>query len=155
MTDYDIEGKYILEVGCGIGLASLVLNHRNADITATDYHPEAEALFSSNTDLNRDNKSIPFERVGWSDEKSSLGTFDLIIGSDLLYEPANAAMLSGFIDRHAKSHCEVLIIDPGRSHRSSFSKHMIALGYSHTRSHPLKNSEHTDTYTGQIMHFNK
>ena len=34
--------KRILEVGCGIGLSSLILNRLNADITATDYHPEAE-----------------------------------------------------------------------------------------------------------------
>ena len=35
MLDYDIAGKRILEVGCGIGLSSLVLNHRQAEITAT------------------------------------------------------------------------------------------------------------------------
>jgi predicted nicotinamide N-methyase len=43
LFDYNIEGLRILEVGCGLGLASLVLNHRHADITATDYHPEAGA----------------------------------------------------------------------------------------------------------------
>lgn len=42
MYDYEIKGNRILEVGCGIALASLVLNHRLADITATDYHPEVE-----------------------------------------------------------------------------------------------------------------
>lgn len=39
MVEYEIVGLRILEVGCGIALASLVLNHRLADITATDYHP--------------------------------------------------------------------------------------------------------------------
>ena len=42
MHTHDIKGKRILEVGCGIGLASLVLKKRLADITATDYHPEVE-----------------------------------------------------------------------------------------------------------------
>ena len=37
MFEHDIDGKRILEVGCGIALTSLVLNHRHADITATDY----------------------------------------------------------------------------------------------------------------------
>ena len=38
MFKHEVKGLKILEVGCGIGLASLVLNHRLADITATDYH---------------------------------------------------------------------------------------------------------------------
>ena len=37
--DFEVMGTRILEVGCGIGLSSLLLNHRFADITATDYHP--------------------------------------------------------------------------------------------------------------------
>lgn len=40
MSHYEIEDKKIREVGCGIGLASLVLNHRMADVTATDHHPD-------------------------------------------------------------------------------------------------------------------
>ena len=40
MFDFDTKGKRILEIGCGIGLTSLLLNQRKADITATDYHPE-------------------------------------------------------------------------------------------------------------------
>lgn len=41
MAEQEIDGLRILEVGCGIALASLVLNQRHANITATDYHPEA------------------------------------------------------------------------------------------------------------------
>ena len=33
--------KRVLEIGCGIGLASLVLHKMGADITASDYHPRA------------------------------------------------------------------------------------------------------------------
>ena len=33
MQEYDIDNKRILEVGCGIGVSSLLLNKRNADIT--------------------------------------------------------------------------------------------------------------------------
>jgi predicted nicotinamide N-methyase len=59
MFDFRIKGKRILEVGCGIGLASLVLNHRLANITATDYHPEAEYFLQENVTLNKGN-AIPF-----------------------------------------------------------------------------------------------
>ncbi|MDE8603082.1 hypothetical protein M3I01_009105 [Marinomonas sp. RSW2] len=49
MFKHEVKGLKILEVGCGIELASLVLNHRLADITATDYHPEAGNFLNENT----------------------------------------------------------------------------------------------------------
>jgi len=135
MSDFHIEGKRILEVGCGIALSSLVLNHRHADITATDYHPEAGNFLQENTELNHD-ADIPYLRTGWEDHNVSLGEFDLIIGSDLLYERGHAEMLSEFINNHAKPHCEVILVDPGRGHHARFSKQMVSLGYSHNQSRP-------------------
>ena len=38
MNNYDIGEKRVLEVGCGTALSSLLLNKKNVDITATDYH---------------------------------------------------------------------------------------------------------------------
>jgi len=135
MSDYDIKGLRILEVGCGIGLASHVLTNRGADITATDRHPEAETFLEENIKLNN-SKDIPFFRTDWSDENDKLGKFDLIIGSDLLYEPNHASLLSQFIDRHALPNCQIILIDPGRGHLSSFTKSMALLGYSCVQSAP-------------------
>lgn len=130
MEDYPIEGKRILEVGCGIGLASLVLNRRGADITATDYHPEVETFLEENTLLNKD-PEISFVRTAWADEASkALGLFDLIIGSDLLYEDDHANILASFINQHSQNQCEVLIIDPVRGYTGHFTKHMTNFGFS-------------------------
>lgn len=155
MFDYRIEGKRILEVGCGIALSSLVLNHRHADITATDFHPEAGSFLQKNTELNGD-KAIPFIRTGWQDGDRRLGKFDLIIGSDLLYEQGHAEMLSGFINDHAKAHCEVIIVDPGRGRHARFSKQMITFGYSHRQSRP-ENTVYLDKPLprGQILHYQR
>lgn len=150
MHTYDIKGKRILEVGCGIGLASLVLNKRLADITATDYHPEVEGYLLVNTQLNQTN-TIPFTRTGWDDEKTQLGLFDVIIGSDLLYESTHADSLSEFINQHAKPQCKILLIDPGRKHHARFSKNMVALGYSHTQ----KKIENTDDLTQSLGSYNR
>ena len=128
MAEFKIAGKRILEVGCGIGLASLVLNHRLADITATDYHPEAEAFLMKNVLLNK-GKKIPFFRMGWEDEGGDLGRFDLVIGSDLLYERGHAGLLSHFIDQHTNPHCEVVLVDPGRGNQGRFTRRMADLGY--------------------------
>ena len=154
MVTLEIEGKRILEVGCGIGLASLVLNQRMADITATDIHPEAGRFIRENTRINQD-RPIPFVRTGWSDEVSELGCFDLIIGSDLLYERAHVIPLAGFIHQHAGEHCDVLLVDPGRGHHAPFSKKMVSLGYSHSQERPLYPADVQSMPRGQVLHYHR
>ena len=154
LFDYKIAGKRILEVGCGIGLSSLMLNHRRADITATDYHPEAEQFLLENVLLNK-GKKIPFVRTGWGDEESGLGQFDLIIGSDLLYEGNHVELLAGFINQHAKPHCEVMLVDPGRSYHSRFSKKMVTLGYSHGQSKPVNVDYLNHPFRGQVLRYRR
>ena len=128
MLDFDVTDKRILEVGCGIGLASLVLNARASDITATDYHPEAEGYLEENVALNC-GRAIPFFRSDWADTDSGMGRFDLIIGSDLLYEREHANLLSNFINSHATPSCEVVIVDPRRGYHARFSALMQELGF--------------------------
>jgi len=155
MSDFQIEGKRILEVGCGIGLSSLLLNHRHANITATDYHPEAGNFLQENTELNH-NADIPYVRTGWGDKDCGLGEFDLIIGSDLLYERGHAEMLSKFINAHARSHCEVIIVDPGRAHYARFSKLMVGLGFSHRQSKPENIDYLAKPFPrGKILHYTR
>lgn len=154
MSDFDIKNKRILEVGCGIALSSLMLNQRNADITATDYHPEAENFLLENIKLNK-GKAIPFVRTAWADELSKLGEFDLIIGSDLLYEQEHTSLLSEFINQHAKPECEVILVDPGRGRHANFSKKMVALGYSHTQSKPENSDYLEQEFKGQILRYKR
>ena len=155
MVDFEIEGKRILEVGCGIALTSLVLNHRHADITATDYHPEVSDFLLENVRINNGRK-IPFVRTGWGDNDTRLGTFDLITGSDLLYERDHADLLSRFIDQHANPHCEVIIVDPGRGEQARFSKKMALLGYSHSQSKPVNPESYLKSpFKGKILRYKR
>ena len=54
-----------------------------------------------------------------------------MIGSDILYQPDHAMLVSQFIDRHSRADVEVLIGDPGRAVRSRFTRNMTGLGYLH------------------------
>jgi len=154
MWQHDVSNLRILEVGCGIGLTSLVLNHRCADITATDHHPEAHNFLLENTHLNQD-PDIPFVRTGWGEADGLLGKFDLIVGSDLLYEQDHAALLSDFINAHAQPRCQVIIIDPGRSHRGDFSRRMLQLGYSNSDSRVIDTEALNKPYSGHILDFRR
>ena len=124
----DFSNLRVLEVGCGIALPSILLNHLNVDITATDYHPEANQLLDTNTQLNND-KNIPFSQLAWKDLSGTLGKFDLIIGSDLLYEDLHVNELADFIDHHAAANCKVILVDPGRGRKSKFGKRMEKSGF--------------------------
>jgi len=152
MATYNAAGKRILEVGSGLGLASLVLNHRNMDITATDIHPEAETFLQENARINQD-QPVPFLRSDWSNENTGLGLFDLIIGSDLLYERSHVIPLSGFIDRHAAAACKVVLVDPGRGHHAPFSKRMVSLGYSHWQERTNADNPERIISSGRVLHY--
>lgn len=123
-----LDGLRILELGCGLGLASMVAHHRGADITASDYHPSARDFFAENIRLN-DMSPMTFTLCDWAKLQPEMGHFDLIIGSDLLYEPNHPALLSAFIDLHSKSTVEVVIIDPDRRQQREFTRSMEKLGY--------------------------
>ena len=150
MARQDIVGKRILEVGCGIGLASLVLNERAANITATDYHPEVEAFLEINASLNG-RQAIPFEQSDWNNLTSELGTFDLIIGSDLLYEAEHISLLSQFIQLHAKPRCDVIMVDPGRGNHAKFSKAMVKLGFIHSQRKLDEEEQRYTDFKGRVL----
>lgn len=153
MLDRDVDGLRILEVGCGIGLASLVLNHREADITATDHHPEAGPFLRENVRLNG-GTPIPFQRTGWTDVDDTLGTFDLIIGSDLLYQPDHAGELAGFIARHARARCDVVLVDPGRGNLAAFDRELGTHGFVPAPREPADDLP-DEAYRGQVLAFHR
>lgn len=150
MSREEIAGKRILEVGCGIALASLVLNGREADITATDYHPEAGDFLRENVRINH-GRPIPFVRAGWTDADCGIGLFDLVIASDVLYERGHVEQLAAFIGRHAGLRSEVVVVDPGRGHLARFGKCMAGLGYSPAESRPPATAFFADSARCRIL----
>lgn len=154
MSTYNIGNKRVLEIGCGIALSSLLLNKQNVDITATDYHPETEKFLCRNTELNGD-KTIPFQRTGWGDNDDSLGYFDLIIGSDLLYEDEHVELLTGFISQHSNPECDVIIVDPGRGRKNKLAKKLHQLGYISSFSKPDNTNYLDDVFKGYILSFSR
>ncbi len=128
MLGYDLTDKRVLEIGCGMALASHVMNALGADITAMDIHPVTEELITSNAILNNAPR-IPFLNASWGDDTSILGEFDLIVGSDVLYEPKHIKTLAAFLDRHAGPSSEVLIVDPDRGQLEAFQADMSKAGF--------------------------
>lgn len=153
MSRFPVAGKNILELGCGIGLTSLVLARRGARITACDHHPLAEDFLRRNAELNG-LPPIAFLHAPWLGPNPRIGRYDLIIGSDLLYERDHALLLAGFIDEHARPAAQVLIADPGRGYVSPFSVLMAAQGYVRTaQAMPMAASPGMPASRGQLFSF--
>jgi predicted nicotinamide N-methyase len=142
-------GERILEIGCGLALSSLVGHRRGADVTASDCHPLAGAFLAENVRLNG-LLPIKYRHGQWGrlpDEgdfaspppmsdtlqpapaRAISGRFDLIIGSDILYERDEAGALADFINQHAAPQAEIWVVDPNRGNRAQFRRHMSALGF--------------------------
>jgi 2-polyprenyl-3-methyl-5-hydroxy-6-metoxy-1,4-benzoquinol methylase len=150
----ELDGKRVLEIGCGLALSSIVLHNMGVDITASDYHPLAKEFLDLNV-LRNSLLPIKFQTGNWEVENPLLGEFDLIIGSDVLYEPAHAEAVSQFIDCHSSADVEVIIVDPDRGNRANFTKKMIALGYTHhfKRFNVQDNSD--ASCKGRILHYQR
>ncbi len=129
-------GERILETGCGLALASLAAHRAGADITASDHHPLAGVFLARNLRLNG-LPPMPYRHGPWIDaepeaalnEQTLTGRFDLIIGSDVLYERDEQATLAGFIGRHAQPAAAVWIVDPDRGNRPAFNRQMADAGF--------------------------
>lgn len=154
MQRFDIAGKRILELGCGIGLPSLVLQRRGADIVASDMHPLAEVFLAYNAALNG-LPALHYRQMRWGAPMSALGSFDAIVASDVLYERGSAETLSAVIEHHANACAEVLITDPGRGNSARFSQLMSASGFSvDSRPCPMNDLD-PPPHRGRMLHYRR
>lgn len=158
-----VVGERILEVGCGLGLASLVSHRRGARVTASDCHPLAEAFLQRNVKANdladmtyrHGNWAEPASLPGYAERAPVEGRFEVIMGSDVLYERDEAGVLSGFIARHAAAAGEVLIVDPNRGNRPRFTHHMMALGYTLVQHSLIDLGALAGPYRGTLLHYSR
>lgn len=125
ISELPLNNLRILEVGCGIGLASLVASSKGADITASDYHPLTKTFLADNTVING-LPAIRYFHGDWHKPITNQGVFDLIIGSDLLYDSDNIEILATFINCHLAKNGKVILIEQRRRLANKFVKHLTA-----------------------------
>lgn len=156
MQSFELDGKRILELGCGLALASLVIHRRGGDVTASDCHPLTETFLKENLRLNH-LPPMKYRTGNWGVGESDIdiGRFDLIIASDVLYDRNQPQALSAFIDLHSCATVEVVIVDPDRGNISGFNRRMTGLGYTHHQSRVSCLPDGETVYKGRVHSYGR
>jgi predicted nicotinamide N-methyase len=102
----------IAELGCGLGVPSLVAAAREASVTAIDWAAEAIELLGQNAERN--GLRLKAQVADW---RSFEGSFDLVLAADVLYEERNVEPLLALLPALAP---EALVAEPGRPHAGLF-----------------------------------
>jgi predicted nicotinamide N-methyase len=107
----NLAGRRIVELGCGLGLPSLVAARSGARVLATDSEAGALALLERNARLN--GLELETLRADWREpgELIERGPFDLALAADVLYESEVVPALADLLARLAPS---AWLADPGR-----------------------------------------
>ncbi|MDA1379601.1 histidine kinase [Plesiomonas shigelloides] len=152
MLDFDITGKRILEVGCGMAVTSHLLNKRHADITATDYHPEVQQFLDRNTQLN-DGENIAFERLDWAG-KIVIWDYSTLSLAATYFMKMSMWIYSQDLSKNmqissVRSSLLILAVEE----KSKFSKKMVEYGFGYDHIKP----EHTEflskDFNGYILRY--
>jgi predicted nicotinamide N-methyase len=85
----DVAGLCVVELGCGLGLPSLVAAALGADVTATDWAPDAIELLLENA--ARNGLALRAEVRDWREPWPE--RFDVALAADVLYEQRNVEPL--------------------------------------------------------------
>lgn len=103
---------HVLEIGAGLGLAGFAAASLGARVTQTDNHEDALALCRYNAARNG---VLTETRTGdWRNWPSDLPAFDLVIGSDVLYERTLHQTLADLLPRLVARGGKVVLSDPLR-----------------------------------------
>jgi predicted nicotinamide N-methyase len=153
MSRAEIVGKRVLEIGCGIGLPSLVLQRRGAIVVASDMHPLAESFLAYNAALNG-LPALHYRQLRWDHPLPALGEFDMLIASDVLYERGHAELLALVVRRHARPQCEMVITDPGRGHSARLTRLLAEQGFAVTEARCAMDDDDLHA-RGRLLHYRR
>jgi predicted nicotinamide N-methyase len=127
----DLRGRRVVELGCGVGLPSVVAALGGADVLATDWYDEALRFTAWNAAAA--GASVATLPDDWAAPPPALlagPPADLVVGADVLYEERNGPALAGLVPRILAPDGEVLVADPRRPHADLLLDALVAAGWS-------------------------
>lgn len=128
----NLSGKRVLELGCGVGLPSVVALDHGAEVTATDHYTIALDFARQNARSNT-GRELETIHLDWhSPVEDGLGQFDLVLAADVLYEQRNVPALAALIPTLLTQDGEALISNPRSRDTPIFLKALEDRGFRRT-----------------------
>ncbi len=122
-----LEGRRVLELGCGLAAPSLIAGLLGADVLATDYHPDVPGLLARNAARNAV-PGVRYQAVDLRREEDVPTGFDLVLVADVTYVPDLPPLVARAIARALGPGGRALVTDPGRPYLQAFVDRVEALG---------------------------
>lgn len=131
LRELNLTGKKVVEIGCGLALPSFAVTRLGAEVIATDFHDDVPLFLEHNQKAN--NVFFPYFKMNWREGleefKAKFGSFDLVIGSDILYEGQHPNQVARALISLLKPQGQMILSDPGRAYIQKFISAMKDLGY--------------------------
>ncbi len=127
----DLRGRRVVELGCGVGLPSVVAALGGADTLATDWYDEALRFVAWNAAAA--GARVATLLVDWAAPPPALlarPPADLVVGADVLYEERNGPVLAALVPRLLAPGGELVVADPRRPHADLLLDALVAGGWS-------------------------
>ena len=122
----ELAGRTVLDLGCGVGLPGLVAAARGGEVWFADREPAALAFVTASLERNGlAGRTIALDFVRQRPERR----FDLVIGAEIVYEPAAYAPLAAFLDGAVAPEGELLLTDAFRADATTFFATLEARGF--------------------------
>ncbi len=128
-------GQRVLELGCGLGMNSFFLQRQASHLISIDYELIALQFARLNVILNSDpscDPRFPFCAMDWRNPAFK-GPFDVMIGSDVLYEKRFFAPIIDLIDNFMAPQARLIFSEPGRTVSQGFIEQLLDSGRHQTR----------------------
>ena len=128
-----LKDRRVIELGCGLGLPSILAAKVGATVHATDFHPDTGTWLLHNAKAN--NVMLTYQQLDWNDYLSggkkvtSPTCAPFVIGSDLLYEARHIPALVCTLDALCEQDGQAIIADPGRDNLPMFVTSMERMGW--------------------------